>query len=177
MAAARPTPALIPTRTDIHHVTADGTRHAGRVEYCQRCTPFPAPVDQRADDAHSRRVHRGGPTPPAPVIPATRRGDYVPPVMTTELTTRDRLVAIADRGPYRAPPDHVAPIDPPIGAEVLFRTGARTWVHGVVETRGYAGTRAAFVHPADLRRARQHDYPPAVRRARPVEFYPATGCA
>lgn len=146
-------------KPDIHHRTPDGTRHAGRAEYCHRCSPAPAAT-------------------PIPVVPATRRGDYVPPVITTELATREELAALTDRGPYRAPPDHVAPLtDPPKGTEVLFQHGPRTWVHGVVETKGYAGTRAAFIHPADLRRARDHGYPPQVRRARPAVFYPADGCA
>lgn len=154
---ATPTPTdggqyLIPTRVDIHHRTPDGTRHGGRVEYCHTCTPEPNPRDY--------------------VVPAARRGDYRPPIMTTDLTSREVLTALADAGPHHAPTGD--PLTHPArGTRVLFQVGRRTWHAGVVETTtvGAGAPRVAYVHPADLARARADRRPTDVRRARPVRLY------
>ena len=149
------------TKPDIHHRTVGGQRHPGRAEYCHTCTPPPAPTA-------------------VPVVPATRRGDYRPPVITSELATRDTLVALTDAGPNTAPPVDAPGIpDPPRGTVVLVPTtlAHRVWAVGVVETTGYAGTVVAYVHPADLARAREGGYPPDVRRVRCRVFHPAPAAA
>lgn len=157
MATATPTDGgayLIPTRVDIHHMVGD-TRHPGTAQYCHTCNPEPNP-----------RRH---------VVPASRRGDYVAPVMVTDLTTREALIALTDAGPYTAPPADAAPLAHPArGTRVLFRRGARTWCAGVVETttRGAGGPRVAYVHPSDLATARREKYPVNVQRVRPTVLYP-----
>lgn len=157
MATATPTDGgryLVPTRVDIHH-EVDGVRHPGTARYCHTCNPEP-----------NARPH---------VVPAARRGDYVAPVMVTELTTREALTALTDAGPYTAPAADVAPLAHPArGTRVLFRRGAKSWHAGVVETTtvGAGAPRVAYVHPSDLETARRESYPVNVQRVRPTALYP-----
>jgi len=143
-------PDLIPTRVDIHHVV-NGERHAGPAQYCWRCNPEPNPRPY--------------------VVPAVRRGDYAGTQMTTQLATREDLIALCEGGPYTAPTGEPL-VNPARLTRVLWKVGRR-WFAGVVETttRGAGAPRVAYVHPADLATARAEKYPVNVRRVRPRALY------
>jgi hypothetical protein len=141
------------TLPNIQHKTTVGGWHPGRLRYCGLCTPPPNPTL-------------------IPVVPATRRGDYRAPQITTRLADRQTLISLCDNHTRRdrrgADTD---PVEPAIGDAVMFSYSARVMAAGIVETTGYAGTRVAFIHPADLVRARQNGHAVDVRRARPSAFF------
>jgi len=141
-------------RINGHH-TGGGAWHPGNLPYCHICTPPP-----------SKTL--------IPVVPACRRGDYIPPVITTQLADRARLIQLCDGYTRRGVPRSATTErleNPARGTAVLFSLSARVWAAGVIETTGYAGIRVAYIHPNDLVRARQQHTVPEVRRARPSAFF------
>lgn len=142
------------TLPNIQHKTTSGGWHPGRLRYCGLCTPPPHPTL-------------------IPVVPASRRGDYQPPQITTTLIDRHALIELCDSYSRR---DRRGALterleEPSIGTRVLFSLSARIMAAGVIETTGYAGTRVAYIHPADLVRARREGHAVDVRRARPSAFF------
>jgi len=141
-------------RTSEHH-TPDGVWHIGPVYYCHLCTPPPNPTL-------------------IPVVPASRRGDYTPPTITTQLADRGRLARLCDAYSHQGAPRSATTErleNPTRGTAVLFSLSARVWAAGIVETTGYAGIRVAYIHPRELARARERHGVAEVRRARPSAFF------